>query len=552
LLLGIINDILDLSKVEAGKLELLPVDYNVQSLINDIVHLNIMKNDSKPVKFNLQVDENIPVTLHGDELRIKQILNNLLSNAFKYTNEGEVTLEIAAENAPEKDTPGITLVFRVSDTGQGMTADQINILFDEYTRFNTEANRTIEGTGLGMNISRHLINMMDGEISVESEPGKGSVFTVRIPQGIAAGGVLGREAVENLKQFHVGRAVQMEKSPQIVREYMPYGRVLIVDDVDTNLYVARGLMTPYGLSIETATSGREAVNKVMNGADFDIIFMDYYMPKMDGIEATKKIRGLGYEHSIIALTANALKGQEEIFLENGFDGVISKPIDIRQLNASLNKLIRDKYPPDVVEAARQQVVKINKAKAAAREAQPVLDHELEAVFARDAEKAHGRLSTIIANAFRRNEDIRQYIIDIHSMKSALLNIGESELSAVALKLEQAGRAEDLPVIMSKTPEFLEALRELIEKNKQKENSGETVQEISDNDKIYLNEKLLIIRAACEKYDEITANSMLNELKQKQWPHSVIKQLDTVAEYLLHSDFEEAFKFISDGLTGRKT
>jgi signal transduction histidine kinase/CheY-like chemotaxis protein len=539
LLLGIINDILDLSKIEAGKMELSPSVYDVPSLINDTVHLNIMRYDSKPVGFHLHVDENIPSKLYGDELRIKQILTNLLSNAFKYTDEGGISLSVASEYAPQGATQ-ITLVFQVSDTGQGMTGEQLDKLFDEYTRFNTESNRTTQGTGLGMSITKHLVNMMDGEISVESEPGKGSVFTVRLPQGIIGAGTLGSEVVENLKQFRVDRTGQNKKGPRIVREYMPYGRILIVDDVETNLYVAKGLLAPYGLSVETALSGFEAVEKIKKGSTFDIIFLDHYMPKMDGIETAKIIRSLGYTNPIIALTANALIGQAEIFMENGFDGFISKPIDIRQLNASLNKLIRDKYPLEVVEKARQQALRLSMDKYAAMEAQQASGPELAAIFVRDAEKALARLEAINAYAYRRTDDIRSYVIDVHAMKSALANIGETELSALALKLEQAGRVEDIPVLQSVTPAFLEALREVIKKNKPKENESGIITVDSEN-LAYLAEKLTVIRTACENYDDATANTALYELRKKEWPEPTKDLLDTIAMHLLHSDFEEAAK-----------
>jgi signal transduction histidine kinase/DNA-binding response OmpR family regulator len=544
LLLGIINDILDLSKIEAGKLELSPSVYDVPSLINDTVHLNIMRYDSKQIEFSLYVDEAIPSKLYGDELRIKQILNNLLSNAFKYTDDGEISLSVAAEYASQ-GAGRVTLAFIVSDTGQGMTGEQLDKLFDEYTRFNTEANRTTQGTGLGMNITRHLVNLMGGEISVESEPGKGSVFTVRLPQVVVGASALGREAAENLRQFRVDRAGQMKKGPRIVREYMPYGRILIVDDVQTNLYVAKGLMSPYGLSIETALSGFEAVEKIKNGATFDIIFMDHYMPKMDGIEATKIIRGLGYTRPIVALTANALAGQAEMFMENGFDGFISKPIDIRQLNVSLNKLVRDMYPPEVVEAARQQAFKFNMDKLAARKAQSASNQELAAIFTRDAEKVLAKLKSIHTYAYRRIDDIRLFVINVHAMKSALANIGEIELSAIALKLEQAGRAEDIPVLMSVTPVFLEALSEVIEKNKPKEDDGDAVEDDSEYIRAYLKEKLLAIQKACEEYDEKTADMALDELRQTKLPHSVRELLDNIAGHLLHSDFEEAANLARD-------
>jgi signal transduction histidine kinase/DNA-binding response OmpR family regulator len=541
LLLGIINTLLDLSKIEAGKLELVPVFYDFPSLVNDTVLLNALRFDSKPIKFGLQVDENIPTTLFGDELRIKQILNNLLSNAFKYTDEGEVSMSIAAEYAPQKGAPTMTLVLRVADTGQGMTSEQLGKLFDDYSRFNLEANRTTEGTGLGMSITKNLVQMMNGEISVDSEPGKGSAFTVRLPQGITGSAVIGREAAENLKRFRLDSSFQMKKTPQIIREYMPYGKVLVVDDSESNHYVTNGLMAPYGLSIETAKSGFEAVEKIKGGATFDIIFMDHYMPKMDGVETTKIIRGLGYTNPIIALTANALAGQAEMFLKNGFDGFISKPIDIRQLNASLNKLIRDKYPRETVEAARRLAGKM----VHSPQIQPSSDPKLAAMFVLDAEKAHAELDAILTNGFRGNDDIRQYIINAHLMKSALLNIGETELSSVALNLEKAGLAENITLMISETPAFIAALRDVIGKYKSKKDDTDIEQEESDETRAYLNEKLLTIQTGCETYDIATVNRTLAELEQKNWPNSVKKLLNTVSEYLLNSDFEETAKLVEN-------
>jgi len=541
LLLGIINDILDLSKIEAGKLELSPAGYDVPGLINDTVQLTVRHYDNKPIEFNLQVDENIPLTLLGDELRIKQILNNILSNAFKYTEKGEISMSVKAEDSSQKWSQ-VTLVFRIADTGQGMTSEQVEKLFDEYSRFNTEVNRTTEGTGLGMSITKQLVRMMNGELLVESEPGKGSVFTVRLPQGVINTKVLGKELAENIKQFNAERITQTNKTSQLIREYMPYGKVLVVDDVETNLYVARGLMAPYGLSIEVASSGAEAIEKIKKGVAFDVIFMDHFMPKMDGIETVKVIRNLGYSYPIIALTANALIGQAEIFMENGFDGFISKPIDIRQLNLMLNKLVRDKYPPEVVEAARQQAAKII-AKSSIEKSQPSSGPELKAVFIRDAEKAYAIIKTIISNTFRRDDDFRQYVINVHAMKSALANIGETGLSALALKLELAGRAENLSVITAETPAFLDALGEVIEKNMPNEEDNAAVAKEEPEDLALLADKLHTIRTACEKYDEAAAYNALSELRKKKWSKKTNALLDTIAEHLLHSDFEEVAKLV---------
>jgi len=529
LLLGIINNILDMSKIESGKLELSIGSYDFPSLINDTVHINVVLYDNKPIKFTLNVDENIPLILLGDELRIKQIINNLLSNSFKYTDEGEISMSISAEY--QEDPSLVTIVFRIADTGQGMTAEQVEKLYDEFTRFNADVNSKVEGTGLGMSITKQLVLLMNGEIDVKSEPGKGSVFTVRLPQKIDSDGIVGKEITENLKNFHTANLSQKGKKTQIVYEYMPYGRVLIVDDVETNLYVARGLMSPYGLSLETAKSGFEMIDKIKNGAVFDIIFLDHFMPKMDGIEAVKIIREMGYKHPVIALTANAIAGQAEIFFENGFDGFISKPIDIRQLNSTLNKLIRDKYPPEVVEAAQKQATTIKRKKEL-----KTSEYELRKIFARDAENAYKKIKSILANSFRRNDDIRQYIIDVHSMKSALANMKEEKASDLARKLEMAGRAKEIQVMLEETPVFLEMLREVIDRLKPK---NESLPKNFKNDLAFLSEKMHVIQTACDNYDEITAGAALNELKQKKWTSSIREQIDNIAMHLLHSDFEKA-------------
>ena len=267
-MLGIINDILDLSKIEAGRLELFTSQYDIASLIHDTVKLNILRCETKPIEFKLIVSENMPSTLNGDELRIKQILNNLLSNAFKYTREGRVEFELSVE--PQENNSTVTVVFRVNDTGQGMTAEQVKKLGDKFSRFNMEANRKTEGTGLGMNITMNLIQLMKGSIDIESTPGLGSTFTVRLPQEKVNDEVIGKEMAENLMKLNLINTSNARKT-QVEKDYMPYGRVLVVDDVETNIYVARGLIAPYGIFVDTALSGFEAVDKVRDGASYDII-----------------------------------------------------------------------------------------------------------------------------------------------------------------------------------------------------------------------------------------------------------------------------------------
>ena len=551
MLLGIINDILDLSKVDAGKLELMSDEYSVASIIQDIVQLNTMRIGSKRINFALHVDPFTPSELIGDELRIKQILNNLLTNAIKYTESGEIMLSVAAEYKalPEADDQGnpnsstVSLIFRVRDTGQGITQEQIDLIFDEYTRFNTRSQRIIQGTGLGLSITKRLVEMMNGEITVESIPGKGSTFTVHLPQGAVGPDILGAEMAKNLEQFHFNSPTQV-KTAQIVRQPMPYGRVMIVDDVETNLYVAKGLLSPYELSIDTAGSGHDAINKIKAGNVYDIVFMDHMMPIMDGIETTKKIRALGYAHPIVALTANAVSGQAEMFLMSGFDDYISKPIDIRQLNLLLNRLIRDKQSPEVLEAAKNGSLKKPSLDGAPSSS---LDPELARTFIRDAKKAVETLDTISEkqkNAALDNDDIHLYTITTHAMKSALANIGEEDLSAVAKKLEAAGREKDIAVITAETPAFLSDLQAVIKKitPKEDDDAGKTEDE---EDQAYLQEKLLVFRAACVVYDKKSAKEIIIDLKKKKWSRPTKEMLNLLAERLLHSDFEEAANIARD-------
>ena len=570
LLLSIINDILDLSKIEAGKLELIDAKYEIASLVSDTAQLNIMRIGTKPIEFELYVDENIPTLLNGDELRIKQILNNLLSNAFKYSSEGLVKLTVNSEAGRNDDE--VKLILGVSDTGQGMTPEQVSALFDEYSRFNMEANRTTEGTGLGMSITRNLIRMMDGEIFIESEPGKGSIFTVHIPQGRISEETLGKAMAENLHQFRTSGRVKMDRE-EIKREPMPYGSVLVVDDVETNIYVARGLMTPYALQIDSADSGFEALRKIEAGNVYDIVFMDHMMPKMDGIETTQKIRDTGYGHTIVALTANAVAGQADIFLSSGFDDFISKPINIHQLNAILNKYIMEKQPPEVVEAARKEAAENAAASAASSGADsgaggtgatggepgataPAggagatgIDPLFAEVFARDARKALALLLEIDAKAAYGDEaELRSYVINVHGMKSALANVGNKELSAVAQKLEASGRAGETDALIAKTPGFLETLREFIDQIAPQPEAPESG-EAGEEDTQRLKEMLLAIKEACGEYDESAADEALSELRKTTWSKETGDLLSAISEYLLHSDFDEAAEavdaFLSD-------
>ncbi|MCL2096255.1 MAG: response regulator [Oscillospiraceae bacterium] len=539
LLLGIINDILDFSKIEAGKLDIMPAKYNIASLINDSIQLNIMRLGDKPVEFEVEIDERIPAELIGDELRIKQILNNLMSNAIKYTDAGKIVLSGAFEHCKSNAKKG-ELILSVEDTGIGMTKQQIDKLFDEYSRFSREDGKTIEGTGLGMAITSQLLNLMSGSVSVISEPGKGSVFTVRLLQDIEDGAVLGAELAENLRQYRKRNFTSSGRvSNQVVRDYMPYGSVLIVDDVETNLYVAEGLMKPYGLKIDFAMSGLEAIERVKSGKIYDVIFMDHMMPVMDGVEAAKQIRNLGYKEPVVALTANALVGSANMFLSSGFNDFISKPIDIRRLNSVLNKLIRDKQPPEVLEAARGKQAGAGTDKSAQS---PLVTES----FIVDAGKAVSVMRETLESC--GDEKIREFTVAVHGIKSALAFIGETELCDFAQKLESAGHEKNTGFIKDYAPDFCVRLTNLIDDIKSKQYK-ET--DAGEEDAAYLRDRLSDVLRTCGDYNRKGALEILEEIKQKGVSKETREVLNFLTELVMHGEYGETAEKITEFLDGYK-
>jgi CheY-like chemotaxis protein/HPt (histidine-containing phosphotransfer) domain-containing protein len=296
-------------------------------------------------------------------------------------------------------------------------------------------------------------------------------------------------------------------------------------------------MIPYGLIIDTATSGFEALEKIKNGSFYDIIFMDHMMPKMDGIEATRLLREMKYTNPVVALTANALAGQAEVFLKSGFDGFVSKPIDIRHLNVTLNRLIRDKQPPEILEEARKKKAEMDKIYGADLKNQKP-DSQLAEIFARDAEKAASVLESLLQGNFKTQSDIQLYVINVHAMKSALANIGQKELSNFASKLENAGRENDTNVIRSETGNFLEELRKMINEMKPKDDENQILED-SEDSLALLHEKLMLIKEACIDFDKKTIKNILNELKEKSWSQKSKELMNKSAECILHSEFENA-------------
>jgi len=429
-LLILINDILDMSKIEAGKLSIVKKDYKISNLLRDAVTLANSWAGKESVKFLLDVDENLPVKLTGDFFRIWQILTNLLSNAFKYTDEGSVSFALRAEEIEDR----FFLLIKISDTGIGMSSAQLDKIKENYTRFHQNEKQFIAGVGLGIPIVDSLVTMMNGELEIESTPGDGTTVTVRIPQKIASKKVLGAEAARVLE---TPGTAKVARRFNFAPEPMPYGKVLLVDDVESNIYVAAGLMKFYGLNIDACTSGFDAVTKVKSGRVYDIIFMDYMMPGMSGFKALEKIRAAGYKHPVIVLTANAMLDQEEEYTRQGFDGFISKPIKIRALNDALIKFIRDKQPPEVLAAA-------NRHKTAFLNINDFMSSDgimkkLRADFAHRQKNTITELESHIAAG-----DFETAHRTAHNLKTSSALIGETVLSKAASEIEPILRNENVP------------------------------------------------------------------------------------------------------------
>ena len=458
-LLAIVNDILDFSKIEAGRLDLTEAPYMLSSLINDLSTMTLIKAQDKNLEFTVDMDGDIPDYLSGDEVRVRQILTNLLNNAVKYTEFGSVRFTVRGERRGEGE---LLLTASVSDTGIGIRPEDIDKLFSKFERLEMERNSTVEGTGLGLVITRRLLDMMGGTINVESEYGKGSVFTVTIPQKIASDVPVGdyRGRFETTAQ---------ESGTYLESFRAPNARILLVDDTKINLTVVMSLLKNTLLNIDTALSGAEAV-EMAEKTEYDLILMDQRMPGMDGTEALHRIRELGNCASgaspIICLTADAVVGARERYLAEGFTDYLTKPIDSR----SLEKLLMRHLPKDKVERVRVETDDAEAAKGPAAEefeslrtagTDPVIGLKFcrnDADFYRTvlSEYAHGGKEKMqeLKNSFA-SEDWKDYTIHVHALKSTSKMIGASELSEAAARLEAAASAGDGDAVRAEHGAMLE-------------------------------------------------------------------------------------------------
>ena len=445
-LLAIVNDILDFSKIEAGQMELTEAPYQLSSMLNDLSNMTLFKARDKGLEFVIDVDETLPDELFGDEMRVKQIFTNLLNNAVKYTEHGNVRLKLSGERL---ETDEIALVASVRDTGIGIRSEDKEKLFGQFERLEPNRNSTIAGSGLGLVITKRLLDMMDGSISVESEYGKGSTFTVKIPQKIVSDMPLG-DFQKRFEENVLGAGVYRESFRA------PEAHILIVDDTKMNLTVVVNLLKNTKMKIDTASSGAGAV-ALAELNDYDLILMDQRMPEMDGTEALRRIResvsGASRKVPIICLTADAIVGAKERYLHEGFTDFLTKPID----SYALERMILKYLPVEKVERIIDEPESVP-------EKEETIDDEFSGLRAagidpdvglpycqNDKEfyrsllmeflKSKSEKEGIMKQSFE-DEDWKTYAIYVHALKSTAKTIGALALSEQAAKLEAAANADD--------------------------------------------------------------------------------------------------------------
>ena len=344
LLLSIVNDILDISKIESGKMDIIPTQYQLLSLINDCYNLSKVKLENKPVDLEIHVNEKLPSQLYGDEIRIKQVVNNILSNSVKYTKEGKICFGVDFEPITDKM---LQLVISIEDTGIGIKEEDLEKLFEAFTRIEEKRNRNIQGTGLGLRLTKNLVELMEGMITVESTYGKGTRFTVKIPQK-----VMNSNPVGDFSQAY-GKA-QVSSHKDIISFIAPQAKILIVDDVEMNLKVIKGILKETKMQIDTAGSGVECL-EYMKKNQYHMVFLDHMMPEMDGVETLNKLHALektlNQNTPVIMLTANAIVGAKNEYLEAGFTDYLSKPVQ----EIKLMKMLIKYLPRELVSVTKEVI-----------------------------------------------------------------------------------------------------------------------------------------------------------------------------------------------------
>lgn len=550
-LLQLINDILDISKIESGKLEIVPVNYDLAELISIIVNEMKARANDKAIEVNFEVAPTMPYKYFGDSVRIKQIITNIMTNGIKYTEKGSVTLYV---NGIEIGG-NYMIMISVVDTGIGIKPEDMDNLFEKFTRLDLEKNRTIEGTGLGLAITKQLVDIMGGSIDVQSVYGQGTNFAVSIPQT-----VVDYEQIGDFRERYAKSVLGREKYEESF--VAPDAHLLVVDDNDMNIQVIKSLLKKTKVQIDSASSGRKALEHTAKNK-YDLILMDHLMPIMDGIETFHHIKNdddsINKETPVIILTANAVSGAKEEYLNEGFSGYLSKPIDGKTLETTIIKFLPEDRYTYIKEEIKAEKEADNELKDVL--GKKLLDNDIDLdvglryldynldnyyemadIYVKTADKIAPSLDDYIAN-----NDCDNFRIKIHAIKSSSKNLGAVKLSEDAQRLETAAKNLDIEKIKGSWPGFkkswfetVEVLREVCPEKKTNEIDENS--KIEDNDAV----KDLVFRMskALSEYDLDTAEEMADKLKGYKMSHEKVKLIDDAVLAMGEFNYDEAVEYLN--------
>ena len=538
-LLSLINDILDFSKIESGKMEVVPVVYDISSLIHDLANMTAQRAKDKNIKFEVNVDPGIPCQLYGDDVRIRQVLTNILTNAVKYTHEGTVWLRVKSSQTDETTL----LMFEVEDTGIGIKEEDLPKLSAEFERIEEDRNRNIEGTGLGMSITIQLLALLGSKLQVESVYGKGSKFFFELEQKVVDSTPIGdfESRVQQIAQdYHYSAKL-----------CAPDAKILVVDDNTVNRRVLRSLLKETRIQVTDAKSGAECLELVQKN-HYDLIFLDHMMPEMDGVETLQHIKTLAdfpcQDTPIVVLTANAVSGAREQYLSEGFDDFLSKPIVPEKLEDLIKKMLPEEllteavpqeepdysadFPEDLppVEGLDWQYAWMHLPD------RELLEYTVTEFYAQ-IDSAADRLEQAYERIAEAGQ-LEQYRIQVHAMKGLAATVGILPLSGVAKLLETASRDGNLETVASVTPAFLTEWRSYSQKLQGVLGIGNTVRQ-QINDASVILALLEMIRFSMQDLDIDKADQLMKQLQTYKYPDEIERNIRRLAEAVTNLDSSEA-------------
>ena len=566
-LLSIINDILDFSKIEAGKMELVPQSYNLLSPLYSLQNTIDVRIGERPLDFKISIKRDMPTQLYGDEVRVQQVILNLLTNAVKYSNQGHIELIVDYEKLENDE---IMLKATVKDQGIGIKKEDMPKLFEAFSQVDMERNHRIEGTGIGLTITERLVRSMGGSITLESEYGVGTTFYVSMRQKVEDfNSVIDTESTDDFVVISHSNILKgfVSGKKKIAKFVAPDANVLVVDDNEANLKVAKGLMGQYKLNVRTCTSGKAALDILETDKSFDILFIDHMMPEMDGVELTKILRSSNDDYlkyvPIIALTANAIKGVSEMFLANGFTEYLSKPIDTERLGEVLNKWIPENKKKEAMEeeesvADKNQAVDENeenllnmlrqienvdydKAMTLCGKSEDILLSVIEVYV-----KSYSQIKERIDSTYAK-EDLKNYAIEVHGVKSSSRSIGNDVLGEMAYRLEIEAKDGNIAYVKENHSEFVMKYEQFVGKLKEIVDKLKTEEKI-EKVKFSKEEMLSMINECISLYDEFEttkAEEVLKKLQCAECDENIMNLINDAIDSAELFDFDEVTKILTN-------